>query len=152
MKQSIVCVCIPMIILNMDTTVLPNDGFVNINDQMHITGIIAKLYVSKIRNIAVNSIGLFNCLCWPKISVRIIRKTMIVLVIKSHRIETPQKMCTFTPLTYCMNFALHCFSYSKWDKWRIFLGLANYKVTKEYSNDVLMRWLQYNTYFDIKWC
>lgn len=101
---------IPIITLNMETTARPNDGFVNSNDHKQMTGVIAKLYTSKIKTIVVNSSIDLKRLCCPSISIGMISRMINIVVIMSHKIDTPQKIHIFAPLTYCMNLALHCFS------------------------------------------
>lgn len=49
-----------MITLNMETNARPNEGFVKINDQMQIIGVIAKLYMNNIENTANNWLGVLK--------------------------------------------------------------------------------------------
>lgn len=119
-KDDVMCVVdgrLLMIIFPIDSTFIPVDGFEKISDKMQMIGIIAKLYKNKIRKTMDNSFGLFHWSWWPKISMKIIMHIVIVFVNKSHRIEAPQKIGNFTPLMYCMNFALHSFSYRRAHSW-----------------------------------
>lgn len=100
-----------IIIFPIDSTFIPVDAFENINDKIHMIGIMAKLYKNKMRKTMDNSFGLFHWSCWPKISIKIIMHIVIMFVSKSQRIEAPQKIGKLTPLIYCINFALHSFSY-----------------------------------------
>lgn len=88
------------------------DGFeVGINDQMHITGIMAILYTNRIKNTTHDSSKLFQCSCFPSIIKTMIAIMVIQLVNKSHKIDVAQNINRFIPLTYCKNRALHPFSY-----------------------------------------
>lgn len=93
------------------TTFNPNDGFVNNDDQMHITGIIAILYINRIKNTTDNSPKVFQYSCFPKASKMMIAMMVIQLVNMSHKIDVVQYINKFAPLTYCRNRELHPFSY-----------------------------------------
>lgn len=81
-------------------TFIPNDGLEKINDKMHITGIIATLYINRMKNTIDNSLKLFHCSCWPNSSIMMIMNMVMQFANKSHKIEAPQKMGKFTPLAY----------------------------------------------------
>lgn len=97
--------------LTIVTTLVPVVGFENINENMQITGIIAKLYRNKSRNTTAKSPGLFHPSCCPIANIMMITKIVIEFVNRSHKIDAAQKIGTFTPLAYCKNRALHSFSY-----------------------------------------
>lgn len=55
-----VCMYVLMMILNIETNPRANEGCANTKDQMHIIGVIAKLYMNNIENMANNSLGVLK--------------------------------------------------------------------------------------------
>lgn len=95
---------------DIEITFMPSDGFENINDSKQITGIMAMLYINRIKNTMDNSLILFHWSCWPNISKKMMMPMVMQLVIMSHMIDVIQKIGKLMPLAYCRNRALHSFS------------------------------------------
>lgn len=79
-----------MIMFAIEVTFIPTDGVENNNDQMQITGIIAKLYMNKIKNTIDKSSAFFQCSCFPMARITMIAMMVIKFVRISHTIDVAQ--------------------------------------------------------------